>query len=90
MDAGTATVVAAIVSMVGGLLAIMMQSFRNENHKDHAETITELRWLRKIIERVELKQDSHVVDFHAGGRSGKPKKNGAQREPQEISDSTSH
>jgi hypothetical protein len=78
------------VSVAGGLLAIMMQSFRNENHKDHAETITELRWLRKIVERVELKQDNHVIDFHVGGRSGKPKKKGAQREPEEISDSTNN
>lgn len=72
MDIGTATVVAATVSSAGGVLAILFQAMRRENREDHAEVITEIRWLRRIIERVEIKHDNHVVDFHQGESDGKP------------------
>lgn len=72
MDMGTATVVAALVSSVGGSLAFLLQSFRRENRKDHADVITEIRWLRRVVERVEVKQDNHVVDFHQGEIDGNP------------------
>ncbi len=71
MDIGTATVVAAMVSSVGGLLAFLLQSFRRENREDHADVISEIRWLRRVVERVEVKQDNHVVDFHQGEFDGK-------------------
>lgn len=74
MEMGDATVVAATISTVGILLAGLLQRFRNENRKDHAEVISELRWLRKIIERVESKHDQHIEQFHEGDNGGKPRK----------------
>lgn len=84
MDSGTATVLAAIVTVVGGLLAIMVQSFRSENQKDHAEVITELRWLRRIVERVETKYDNHVIDYHGGENERKSSRKRSEKEPKEI------
>lgn len=70
MDAGLATVVAAAITGVGSVLVVLVQKFRSENRKDHAEVISELRWLRRIVERVETKYDKHVEEFHVGEKDG--------------------
>ena len=70
MDIGTATVLAASVTAVGALLGNALHRFRRENRNDHAEVIHELRWLRRIVERVEQKHDNHVDAYHLGGTRG--------------------
>lgn len=73
MDGGTATVLAATITVVGGILGILLQKFRSENHEDHAAVMIELKWLRRIIERVEIKHDQHLSDFHSGERVDRSK-----------------
>ena len=65
MDAGLATVLAAVVT---GFLAIvgMLIQFRKENHDDHAIVAGTLNRLANGVERVEEKVDSHITD-HARG-----------------------
>ena len=79
MDGGTATVLAATITVVGGLLGIYLQKFRTENQKDHAAVMIELKWLRRIIERVEVKHDQHLSDFHLGERVDRTQTEGAKR-----------
>lgn len=80
MDVGNATVAAAAITTVGVVLAALLQRFRAENRKDHAEVIAELRWLRRIVERVETKHDRHIDEFHKGESGGKSRKRGKPRE----------
>lgn len=68
---GNATIIAATITAVGTLLGVLLQRFRRENRKDHAEVINELRWLRRIVERVETKHDQHIDKFHQGEPSGR-------------------
>lgn len=69
-------VLAASVTAVGALLGTALSRFRRENRSDHAEVIRELRWLRRIVERVETKHDRHIDDFHLKGPDGQPKERG--------------
>ena len=89
MDGGIATVVSAVVAAVGAVTVGLLQRFRNENRKDHAEVISELRWLRRIVERVETKHDAHVEQFHSEegrGKSRSSRKVAAQTKVSEHGD----
>lgn len=65
MDAGLASVLAALVTGFLTLLGILIQ-FRKENHDDHAVVVGSLNRLADGIERVESKIDDHITD-HAKG-----------------------
>lgn len=84
MEMGDATVVAATITTVGVLLGSLLQRFRAENRKDHAEVISELRWLRKIVERVETKHDKHIEQFHEGETRGKPRKRSGSSKQENV------
>lgn len=64
MDWGA--VIAALVTVVGGVLTTILVMFRDENHKDHAMVVDSLDRLHSGMERVEHKIDSHITD-HAKG-----------------------
>lgn len=64
MDLGLSSVLAALISAVGLVLATLVQLVRKENRKDHAVVIEELRWLRRLVERVDAKHDAHIQAFH--------------------------
>ena len=82
MDSGVATIVAALVAAVGAIIVGVIQQFRSENRKDHAEVVAELRWLRRIVERVETKHDAHIEQFHS--REGRGKTRGSRKEADET------
>jgi hypothetical protein len=65
MDAGLATVLAAVITGFLALIGILVQ-FRKENHGDHAVVVGSLNRLADGIERVESKIDDHITD-HAKG-----------------------
>lgn len=65
MDAGVASVLAALVTGFLTLVGILIQ-FRKENHDDHAVVVGSLNRLADGIERVEAKIDDHITD-HAKG-----------------------
>lgn len=65
MDAGTATVLAALITGVFALLNILLK-FRRENRDDHAIVVGSLNRLTSAVERVEEKVDDHITD-HARG-----------------------
>lgn len=65
MDAGTATVLAALVTGIFALVNILVK-FRSENRDDHAIVMGSLNRLTSAVERVEDKVDDHITD-HARG-----------------------
>lgn len=65
MDAGTATVLAALVTGIFALVNILVK-FRSENRDDHAIVLGSLNRLTSAVERVEEKVDDHITD-HARG-----------------------
>jgi len=66
MDAGLATVLAAVVASTGAIIVALFQ-FRKENRGDHAVVVDRIDRLTNSVERVEDKVDSHIND-HARGR----------------------
>jgi hypothetical protein len=64
MDMGLSGVLAALISAVGLVLATLVQKVRRENRNDHAVVIEELRWLRRLVEKVDAKHDAHIQAFH--------------------------
>ena len=65
MDAGLATVVAAVVAALGLILQQIVSS-RKEQRQDHGVVQTKLDNLVDSVERVETKVDGHITD-HARG-----------------------
>jgi hypothetical protein len=65
MDAGVASVLAAVVTGFLTLVGILI-SFRKENHDDHAIVADSLNRIANGVERVEAKIDDHITD-HAKG-----------------------
>jgi hypothetical protein len=59
-------VIAALVTVVGGVLTTLLVILRGENKDDHAMVISSLDRLADGMERVEHKIDSHITD-HAKG-----------------------
>mgnify|MGYP006297063213 CR=1 FL=1 len=65
MDAGTATVLAAIITGVFALVGLILR-FWHENREDHAVVVGSINRLTNTMERVEEKIDDHITD-HARG-----------------------
>jgi len=71
VDAGWATVVAAAITAVGGVLVVLIQKARKENAKDHEVVQGILRMVYRSQQRTEDKVDKvadrlneHIVEHH--------------------------
>lgn len=64
MDWGA--VIAALVTVVGGVVTTLLVVLRGENKEDHALVVSSLDRLAGGMERVESKIDTHITD-HAKG-----------------------
>ena len=58
MDAGLATIWAACIGGGFSILAMIVQKFKNENHKDHDTVMAMLRLMRRAQDRTEDKLDN--------------------------------
>ena len=63
MDTGTAAVLGALITAIGGIIVSLINKFRKENHEDHDRVRHALDRVSNTIERVEGKVDSHI-DWH--------------------------
>ena len=77
MDAGTAAIVVACITTLGGIVVGFMQSFkkeskeaRRENREDHAVVQMQLRMIYKGLNKVDDKLEAHIQD-HREGEHGK-------------------
>jgi hypothetical protein len=52
-------IVVAVITAIGGILAVLVQKGRKENTRDHGMVVT-------ALDRIEEKIDGHIVD-HAKG-----------------------
>jgi hypothetical protein len=71
MDGGWATVVAAAITTVGGVLVVLIQKARKENAKDHEVVQGILRMVYRSQQRTEDKVDKvadrlheHIAEHH--------------------------
>lgn len=71
MDTGTAAVLGALITAIGGVLVAMINKFRKENHEDHGRVRDALERVSATIERVEGKVDSHINWHATGGSNGR-------------------
>jgi len=83
MDTGTAAVLGALITAVGGVLVAIINKFRKENHEDHGRVREALEQVSNTIERVEGKVDSHI-NWHAtggtnNGRAARRHKSGTRK-----------
>lgn len=77
MDAGSAAIIVACITTLGGIVVGFMQSFkkeskeaRRENREDHAVVQMQLRMIYKGLNKVDDKLESHIRD-HREGEHGK-------------------
>lgn len=66
MDIATATVLAAVITTVGGLFGAAIKQFNNlrkENREDHGIVMSKLDDVQKGIDRVSERLDDHI-DWH--------------------------
>ena len=63
MDTGTAAVLGALITAIGGIIVSVINKARKENHEDHNKVWNALDRVSNTIERVEGKVDSHI-DWH--------------------------
>ena len=82
LDQGWALVIAASVAAVGSVLVVLIQQFRQENHRDHAVVMDALKQVSHTMERVEGKVDSHI-EWHfkeaTNGRVPRRNKTGSRK-----------
>jgi low affinity Fe/Cu permease len=82
LDQGWALVIAAAVAAVGSVLVVLIQQFRQENHRDHAVVMDALKHVSHTMERVEGKVDSHI-EWHfkeaTNGRVPRRNKTGSRK-----------
>jgi low affinity Fe/Cu permease len=82
LDQGWALVIAAAVAAVGSVLVVLIQQFRQENHRDHAVVMDTLKRVSHTMERVEGKVDSHI-EWHfkeaTNGRVPRRNKTGSRK-----------
>jgi low affinity Fe/Cu permease len=82
LDQGWALVIAAAVAAVGSVLVVLIQQFRQENHRDHAVVMDALKRVSHTMERVEGKVDSHI-EWHfkeaTNGRVPRRNKTGSRK-----------
>lgn len=70
-------VIVAVITAIGGLLAVLVQKGREENKKDHGDVMEKLIDLHKDVHHVEIKID-HVeekLDSHIALGHTLPEKN---------------
>lgn len=60
MDTGTAAVLGALITTVGGIIVAVINKFRKENHEDHDKVRQALDRVSHTMDRVEGKVDSHI------------------------------
>jgi hypothetical protein len=77
MDAGTAAIIVACITTLGGIVVGFMQSFkkeskeaRKENREDHAVVQMQLRMIYKGLNKVDDKLEQHIQS-HGEGTYGK-------------------
>ena len=77
MDLGTASIVVACITTLGGIVVGFMQSFKKEskaarleNREDHAVVQMQLKMIYKGLNKVDDKLDKHIQD-HREGEHGK-------------------
>lgn len=66
MDAGFATVIAAAVTTVGGLIGLAIKEFRamkNANKRDHGQVMKRLDKVQHSVDHVAERLDDHI-DWH--------------------------
>jgi lipopolysaccharide biosynthesis regulator YciM len=73
MDMGTASIIVAAITAVGGIIVAAINKFRKENKDDHAYVRGVLTMLYKSQNRIETKVDrvderlSNHLELHASG-----------------------
>ena len=60
MDAGLATLLAAVVTGVFGVVIVSIQQLRKSNESDHAVVSKQLRFIMGQVARVDKKIDNHT------------------------------
>ena len=62
-------IIVAVITAIGGLLAVLVQKSREENKEDHGKVMEKLIDLHKDVHHVEIKMDhveekldSHLLD----------------------------
>ena len=77
MDAGSATIIVACITTLGGIVVGFMQSFkketkeaRRENREDHAVVQMQLKMIYKGLNKVDDKLEKHITS-HGEGNHGK-------------------
>lgn len=70
-------VLVAVITAVGGVIAVLVQKSREENKEDHDKVMNKLIDLHKDVHHVEIKidhvedkLDSHLLDHSASKASG--------------------
>ena len=74
LDEGWALVIAAAMTAVGAVLAVVLpsiKSFRQENREDHAKVMDVLEKVSNTVVRVEGKVDRHIEWHATGGSNGR-------------------
>ena len=73
MDVGTASIVVACITTLGGIVVGFMQSFKKEtkaarleNREDHAVVQMQLKMIYKGLNKVDDKLDKHIQDHREG------------------------
>lgn len=57
---GTAAIVVAVITAVGGIIVALIQRVRSENARDHAVVQTQLDLLTDLVRDVKSKTDGHL------------------------------
>jgi hypothetical protein len=77
MDLGTASIIVACITTLGGIVVGFMQSFKKEskaarleNREDHAVVQMQLKMIYKGLNKVDNKLEQHIQD-HREGDNGK-------------------
>lgn len=60
MDAGIASIIVAVITVVGGILVTIIEKLRRENKNDHNTVREILMDLHSDIEKVDDKLDKHI------------------------------
>lgn len=61
----TTSIIVAVISTLGIVLAALIQTLRKENKSDHSVVIETLKIVHEDVVRVEKKLDTHLDDHKA-------------------------
>jgi len=70
MNAAVASIVAAVILAVGGVLAALVQGLRKENRSDHATVQAQLKFIYRAVNGVGDKIDKHIMHHAEGLNNG--------------------